>query len=214
MRSPLHDSQPVYASGKALEEARAAMILLHGRGADAESILAFAGEFRQPDIAYLAPQAANHTWYPQRFTAPVAANEPWLTSALEKIAAILEHIGMAGIPPERTFLLGFSQGACLALEYAARHPQRYGGLFGLSGALIENGDRPREYSGSLAGTPVFLGCSDADFHIPRDRVERSAGLLKKLGGEVTLRLYPGLGHTVNEDEIRFVRDVIGPTADG
>ncbi len=214
MKPPIHDRQPVYAAGKALEEARAAMIMLHGRGADAESILAFAGEFRQPDIAYLAPQAADNTWYPQRFMAPVAANEPWLTSALEKVAAIVEHIGLAGIPPERTFLLGFSQGACLALEYAARHPQRYGGLVGLSGALIENGDRPRTYSGSLAGTPVFLGCSEADFHIPRDRVERSAILLKDLGGDVTLRLYPGLGHTVNDDEIRFVRDLLGRTEDG
>lgn len=213
MRSPLHNSQPVYASGKPLEEARAAMVMLHGRGADAESILAFASEFRQSDIAYLAPQAANHTWYPQRFTAPVAANEPWLTSALEKITAILEHIGLAGIQPERTFLLGFSQGACLALEYAARHPRRYGGLFGLSGALIENGDQPRVYTGSLAGTPVFLGCSDADVHIPRNRVERSAVLLKELGGNVTLRLYPGLGHTVNDDEIQFVRDLISRTAD-
>jgi predicted esterase len=213
MKAPLHDSQPVYAAGKPLEEARAAMIMLHGRGADAESILAFAGEFRQPDIAYLAPQAAHNTWYPQRFIAPVKANEPWLTSALEKVAALIEHIGLAGIPPERTFLLGFSQGACLALEYAARQPQRYGGLFGLSGALIENGDRPRTYAGSLSGTPVFLGCSDEDFHIPRDRVERSAGLLQDLGGSVTLRLYPGLGHTVNDDEIRFVRDMISQTAD-
>jgi len=213
MKAPLHDSQPVYVAGKPLEEAHAAMVMLHGRGADAESILAFAGEFHQPDIAYLAPQAADNTWYPQRFMAPVAANEPWLTSALEKVAALVEHIGLAGIPPERTFLLGFSQGACLALEYAARYPQRYGGLVGLSGALIENGDRPRTYTGSLAGTPVFLGCSEADFHIPRDRVERSAVLLKDLGGDVTLRLYPGLGHTVNDDEIRFVRDMISQTVD-
>jgi len=204
----MHSNQPVYAAGAPLENARAAMIMLHGRGADAESILAFAAEFKQTGIAYLAPQAAMHAWYPNRFNAPIAGNEPWLTSALEKIASLLEHIHTVGLPPAQTFLLGFSQGACLALEYAARHPQRYAGVFGLSGALIENGDQPRTYTGTLAGTPVFLGCSDVDAHIPADRVTQSAERLRGLDAEVTLRLYPGLGHTVNEDEIRFIRDTL------
>lgn len=204
----LHANQPVYAAGVPLENARAAMIMLHGRGADAESILAFAAEFKQTEIAYLAPQAAGHVWYPNRFSAPVASNEPWLTSALEKITRLLEHIHTVGLPPAQTFLLGFSQGACLALEYAARHPQRYAGVFGLSGALIENGDKPRTYTGTLMGTPVFLGCSDVDAHIPAQRVTRSDELLRGLDADVTLRLYPGLGHTVNEDEIRLIRDAL------
>lgn len=207
----MHANQPTYAAGAPLENAQAAMIMLHGRGADAESILAFAAEFKQTGIAYLAPQAAMHAWYPNRFIAPVASNEPWLTSALEKITSLLEHVHTVGIPPAQTFLLGFSQGACLALEYAARHPQRYAGVFGLSGALIENGDKPRIYEGTLAGTPIFLGCSDVDAHIPADRVTRSAELLRGMDADVTVRLYPGLGHTVNEDEIRFIKDVLENT---
>jgi predicted esterase len=204
----MHANQPTYAAGAPLEEARAAMIMLHGRGADAESILAFAAEFKQTSLAYLAPQAAQHTWYPNRFIAPIASNEPWFSSAVEKISSLLEHIHTVGLPPAQTFLLGFSQGACLALEYAARHPQRYAGVFALSGALIENGDKPRMYAGTLAGTPVFLGCSDVDAHIPADRVTRSAEILRGLDADVTLRLYPGLGHTVNDDEIRFIRDAL------
>jgi predicted esterase len=204
----MHANQPTYAAGAPLKDAQAAMVMLHGRGADAESILAFAAEFKQTGLAYLAPQAAQHTWYPNRFIAPIASNEPWFSSAVEKISSLLEHIHTVGLPPAQTFLLGFSQGACLALEYAARHPQRYAGVFALSGALIENGDKPRTYAGTLAGTPVFLGCSDVDAHIPADRVTRSAEILRGLDADVTLRLYPGLGHTVNDDEIRFIRDAL------
>jgi predicted esterase len=184
------------------------MLMVHGRGADAASILALAGEFARPDVAYLAPQAAGATWYPNRFLMPVASNEPWLSSALAKVGAVLRQIQAAGLPPERVFLLGFSQGACLALEYAARNPTRYAGVIGLSGGLIENGDQPREYAGSLAGTPVFLGCSDVDPHIPRARVEQSAERLRGLGADVTLRLYPKMDHTVNLDEIKFVRGLL------
>lgn len=121
---------------------------------------------------------------------------------------MLGHVADAGIPAERTLLLGFSQGACVALEFAARNSRLYGGVVGLSGGLIENGDKPRDYSGSLEGTPVFLGCSDVDPHIPRQRVERSAELLRGLGGDVTLRLYRGIGHTVNADEIEFIKGMI------
>lgn len=202
-----HYGQPVLATGAPLAQARAAMVMVHGRGASAEDILSLAAEFGAADVAYLAPQAANSTWYPNRFTAPLAQNEPWFSSAIATLDRLLEHVA-AAIPAERTILLGFSQGACLTLEYAARHPQRYGGVVALSGALIENGDQPRAYDGSLNGTPVFLGCSDVDPHIPAGRVERSADLLRGLGAEVTLKIYPGMGHTVNRDEIAHVQAMI------
>jgi predicted esterase len=182
--------------------------MVHGRGASAESILALAPEFGAEDVAYLAPQAAGSAWYPERFIAPVRRNEPQLSSALALLGGLLGHLGQAGIPAERTVLLGFSQGACLALEFAARSPQRYGGLVALSGALIEDGDQPRAYIGSLAGTPAFLGCSDVDFHIPLERVRRSTALLRGLGAEATERIYPGMGHTVNADEIAHVRAML------
>lgn len=199
-----HAGQPVLAGGAPLATARAALLLIHGRGASAREILSLTNEFSQRGIAYLAPQAAGSTWYPNRFVAPVESNEPWLTSALACVARLLAEVLASGIPLERTALLGFSQGACLVLEYAARHPQRYGGVIGLSGGLIENGDRPRDYAGALAATPVFLGCSDSDFHIPIERVRRSAALLAGLGGAVTTRIYPGMGHTINRDEIVWV----------
>lgn len=207
MVSP-HRRQPVLAAGESLANARAAMLMLHGRGARAEDILSLAGQFAQPGFAYLAPQAAGNTWYPNRFLVPIAENEPWLSSALELAGEVLMQITASGIPPERTILLGFSQGACLTLEFAARNARRYGGVVGLSGALIGPDDTPREYPGSLAGTPVFLGCSDVDFHVPRERVDETADVMRRLGGEVTERLYPNMDHTVNQDEIDFVREMM------
>jgi predicted esterase len=207
-----HAPQPILSAGAPLAQAPAAMILLHGRGAGAGDILALAAELGRPDLAYWAPQAAGSTWYPNRFFMPAAGNEPWLSSALAKVGAVLAQVQAAGLPAERTFLLGFSQGACLALEYVARNPARYAGVFGLSGALIENGDQPRDYPGSLAASPVFLGCSDVDPHIPLERVERSASLLESLGAAVTLRIYRNMGHTVNGDELRFIRGVLAQAA--
>ena len=203
--SRLHEGQPIMRAGVPLDEARAAMVLVHGRGASAESILTLVREIDQPGFAYLAPQAANGTWYPYSFLAPIASNEPWLTSALSAVAAVLTTVGEAGIPAERTMLLGFSQGACLATEFVARNARRYGGVAGLSGGLIGPDGTPRDYSGSLEGTPIFLGCSDVDPHIPKERVTESAAELRRLGGEVDARLYPGMGHTVNQDEIAAVR---------
>lgn len=188
------------------------MLLIHGRGATAESILSLADELAHPDFVYLAPQAAGNTWYPHSFLAPIASNEPYLSSALLAVGDVLDHLENAGIPAERTILLGFSQGACLALEFAARHARRYGGLVGLSGGLIGPDGTPRNYPGSLAGTPVFLGCSDADFHIPQHRVLHSADVLKRLGGEVTTRLYPNMGHTINQDELDLVRGIMARAA--
>ncbi len=203
-----HRGQPVLAAGAPLEQARAAMIMLHGRGATAEDILELTDLLKQPDFAYLAPQAIHNAWYPNSFLAPLASNEPYLTSALAFISALLEHVQQGGIPLERTMLLGFSQGACLASEFVARNARRYGGLAVLSGGLIGPEGTPRDYAGSLAATPVFLGCSDVDVHIPKERVELSAEVLQRLGGNVTLRLYPNMEHTVNIDEMRFVREMM------
>lgn len=203
-----HQGQPVLLAGMPLERARAAMLMLHGRGASAQDILSVAGELAWPEFAYLAPQAAGHTWYPNSFLAPISRNEPALSSALALIDALLARIASAGIPPERTIVLGFSQGGCLALEYVARHARHYGGIVGWSGGLIGPDDTPRDYQGSLAGTPVFLGCSDIDPHVPRTRVDLTADILRRLGGNVTERIYPNMGHIVNRDEVAFVRGMM------
>jgi predicted esterase len=184
------------------------MLMVHGRGATAEDILTVAGQLSQPGFVYFAPQAAENTWYPNRFLVPLADNEPWLSSALAFIGETLAQINRSGIPTERTMLLGFSQGACLTLEFAARNARRYGGLVGYSGALIGPEDTPRDYSGSLDGTPTFLGCSDVDFHVPRERVDQTAKVLEQLGGDVTERLYPNMEHTVNQDELDFVHGMM------
>jgi predicted esterase len=203
-----HQGQPVLTAGEPLAGACVAMVMMHGRGASAESILTLADEFNQPGFAYLAPQAAGGTWYPNRFLAPTASNEPWLSSALAAVDQTVAKIIAAGIPHERIMLLGFSQGACLAVEYAARNARRYGGVVGFSGGLIGADGEPRHDSGNFAGTLIFLGCSDVDFHISKARVQHAADTLKALGGNVTMRLYPNMDHTVNQDEIEFVREMM------
>jgi phospholipase/carboxylesterase/glyoxalase family protein len=203
-----HQGQPVRAAGEPLDQAKAALLMVHGRGARAEDILSLADQFAQPGFAYLAPQAADNTWYPNRFTAPISSNEPWLSSALAFVGNVFNQIIQAGLLPERVILLGFSQGACLTLEFAARNARPYGGLVGLSGALIGPDDTPRDYKGSLEGTPVFLGCSDVDFHVPKERVGQTAEVFRRLDGEVTERLYPNMEHTINQDEIDFVRGLM------
>jgi phospholipase/carboxylesterase len=200
-----HQGQAVLAAGEPLEHAQAAMIMLHGRGASAEDILNLAAEVSRPGFTYLAPQAAGFSWYPQSFLAPIAQNEPGLSSGLAVIASLIERLDAAGIPPQRTILLGFSQGACLSLEFVARNARRYGGVACLSGGLIGPDESPRDYAGSLAATPIFLGCSDVDLHIPKERVLFSAEVLRLLGAALTLKLYPQMGHTVNRDELEAVR---------
>lgn len=197
---------PIKTAGVALSDANVAMIMIHGRGATAEDILSLYQEINQPDVAYLAPQAADYQWYPNRFIAPVASNEPYLSAALATVDGLVRRIEEASIPSERIILLGFSQGACLALEYAARNSRRYGGIAGLSGGLI--GDRLPVYSGSLEQTPVFLGCSDVDFHIPKERVLESAAVFREMNAVVTDRLYPNMGHTINQDEIAEVQRLV------
>jgi len=209
-----HQGQPVRTGGTPLGHAQAAMVMIHGRGARAEDILSLSDQLALPGFAYLAPQAAGDTWYPRRFLEPLASNEPWLGSALGLIGRVLAQIAQAGIPPERTGLLGFSQGACLTLEFVARHARRYAAVVGLSGALIGPLDLPRSYAGSLAGTPVFLGCSDTDRHVPKESVLGTAEVLRSLGGEVSVRLYPQMDHTVNSDEIEAVRTLVQPLVAG
>lgn len=179
--------------------------MLHGRGATAASILMLVEALNAPDFAYLAPQAGGNSWWPQSFLAPIPSNEPGISSAMQAVEDTLSRVAEGGVPADRTVLLGFSQGACLATEFAARHARRYGGVAGLSGGLIGPDGTPRNYAGSLEGTPVFLGCSDVDAHIPAERVRLTAKVLEGLGGDVTMRLYPGMGHTINEDELAAVR---------
>jgi predicted esterase len=204
-----HASEPVLRMGPAAG-ARLAVILVHGRGASAQDILGLAREFRTTDVAYFAPRAAGNSWYPYSFLAPIARNEPWISSALGVLSGLIDLLGTQGTPADRVMVLGFSQGACLSLEFAARHPRRYAGIVGLSGGLIGPPGTPRNYPGSMDGTPVFLGCSDVDAHIPVERVRESAEVFRAMGATVDERIYPRMGHTVNEDEIAAVRALLQP----
>jgi phospholipase/carboxylesterase len=203
-----HQNQPVRTTGAPLQQARGAMVMLHGRGATAESILTLSASLNAPDFSYLAPQAGNNSWWPYSFLADIPKNEPGISSAMQAVEDVLERVAAGGVPPERTVLLGFSQGACLAAEFAARHAQRFGGVVSLSGGLIGPDGTPRNYTGSLTGTRVFLGCSDIDTHIPAERVRLTAKVLEQLGGSVDMRLYPGMGHTINDDELDAVRSIM------
>ena len=204
-----HAGQRVVARGPRPAAARLTMILVHGRGATAESILTLADELALDDVAFLAPQAAGNTWYPYSFLAPIPQNEPGLTSAIGVLAALVAQVQRDGVDTQRIGLIGFSQGACLSLEYAARHARRYAGVFGLSGGVIGPPGTPRTYAGTFDGTPVFLGCSDVDAHIPVERVQESADVFRRMGATVDARIYPGMGHTVNTDEIAAVRTILG-----
>ena len=206
-----HDGQPVLLAGEPLERASAAMILVHGRGASAHDIMTIAAEVADPDFAYLAPEAAGNAWYPNRFMEPLASNEPWLSSALETVGRVLALVEER-VPAQSVILLGFSQGACLTLEFAARNARRYGGLVGLSGGLIGPDGTPRDYAGSFDRTPAFLGCSDVDPHIRKDRVVEAAEVFKRLDADVTMQLYPQMGHTVSAEEIQAVRTIVAVVA--
>ena len=206
-----HQGQKVLESGETLATAGAAMILIHGRGASAADIMTLGAELMHPGFAYLAPQAAGSAWYPHPFTAPLEENEPYLSSALEVLASLLASVERT-IPAERVILLGFSQGACLTLEFAARHARRYGGVAGLSGGLIGPNGTSRDYPGNFDRTPVFLGCSDVDPHINTDRVLEAAEVLGRMGADVALKLYPQMGHSVSPDEIQAVRKIVSAVA--
>lgn len=177
------------------------VILVHGRGGSAADMLALAREFQFDDVAYLAPQAAENTWYPHSFLAPIADNEPDISSGLGVLAELVEALEHQHVTAERVAVLGFSQGACLTLEFAARHARRYAAIVGLSGGLIGPAGTPRNYPGSLELTPVLLGCSDVDPHIPLERVHESSDVFRRMGASVDERIYPGMGHIVNPDEL-------------
>jgi phospholipase/carboxylesterase len=199
--------QHVLQAGEPIQSARAAMILLHGRGASADDIMTIAAEVQQPGWAYLAPQAAGNTWYPNPFTSPLESNEPYLSAALDMVSKLVARVE-ARVPAQRMVFLGFSQGACLTLEWAARNARRYGAVLGLSGGLIGPDGTARDYPGSFGGTPVFLGCSDVDPHIPMRRVVESGEVLTKMDADVIVRFYPGMGHLVSGEEIATIQDIL------
>lgn len=203
-----HAHESIVALGPPPEEADFSLILIHGRGASAASILSLYPQLSLANVAAFAPQAAGHTWYPHSFLAPFAANQPYLDSALHKIESLTLDLMDRGVPSEKIAVLGFSQGACLTVEFAARNPRRYGAIIGLTGGLIGPPGTPRNYSGSLYGTPVFLGTSDPDPHVPFDRVLETKEVLGSLGASVELRRYPGMGHTINEDELDACRELL------
>lgn len=198
--------------GPAPEEADATLVLVHGRGGTAEDILSLYDEFGLPNLAGLAPQAAGSTWYPYSFLAPLESNQPYLDSGLKRLENIVAELIVRGMPGDRIALLGFSQGACLTLEFVARHPRRYGAVMGLTGGLIGPPGTPRAYPGSLAGTPVFLGTSDPDPHVPFARVRETESVLRDMGAEVELRRYPGMPHTIHRDEIDACRSLLETVA--
>jgi predicted esterase len=207
----LHDPTRVLTAGAPLASARAAAILLHGRGGSADDIASLATVLAADGLAFLIPEATGHTWYPQRFLAPLAANEPWLTSALGVVTALVGQATGAGLPLSRIVIGGFSQGACLALEAVARRPARYGAVLAFSGGLIGPPELPRPPvppGATLGGAPVFIGCGDQDAHIPVASVEASADVLRRLGAAVDVRIYPGMGHTINQDEIAAARALL------
>lgn len=203
-----HAGQPVLRDGPSVADARKAVIAIHGRGAGAADIVSLARAIDLPDVAWLAPEASSHTWYPYSFLTPVEQNQPFLDSAISVVGGLLQHLVDSGIPATQVVLLGFSQGACLASEFVARHPRRYGGLVVFSGGLIGAEIDPTAYSGSLEGTPVFGGCSDIDPHIPLERFEITGQVLAGMGAAVDFRVYPGMGHTINIDELTAAKALI------
>ncbi|MDF9748316.1 alpha/beta hydrolase [Natrinema salsiterrestre] len=207
-----HQDQQLVTGGTDLADAEAALVLTHGRGATARGMLQMAAEFQQEGVAFLAPQAARQTWYPNSFLEPVERNEPGRTSGLQAISDAISEANDAGIPTEQIMLIGFSQGACLASEYLARNPRRYGGLAAFSGGLIGE-ELDDGYPGDLEGTPIFLGCSDVDPHIPEERVHDTADVFESMNADVTKRLYEGMGHGVNEDEMEYVSGMVAELVD-
>lgn len=203
-----HAGQPFDTRGPAPERSRAAMIMIHGRNATPASILELVSLIDVPDIHFVAPAAAGNTWYPYSFLSDIEKNEPGISSGYFVIDGLVDDLIARGVPRDRIYLLGFSQGACLASTWAARHPARWGGVFALSGGLIGPPGTSWDFPGSFEGTPVFLGCSDVDGHIPKERVEESAGVFRRMGATVTMRLYASMGHTVNNDEIMFLRETL------
>jgi predicted esterase len=199
-------------AGADLVAARAAVIMVHGRGAGPANILDLAPHIGHPGVAFIAPAASGGTWYPKSFLSPIEENEPGISSGIAVVHALMDETIRAGIPAERIVLLGFSQGACLASTAAQRRPDRYGGVVVFSGGLIGPAGTVWSEQGSFRSTPVFFGCSDVDAHVPEARVRESAAVFDRMGATVTARIYPGMGHLVNDDELTFARDLIATLA--
>lgn len=191
----------IITAGKNIHDSTRALILIHGRGATAEDILGLGQELHTTDFALFAPQATNYTWYPYSFLAPVTQNEPWLSSAISVLGEIVNDINKQGIPSERIYIAGFSQGACLTLEFATRHAQKWGGIAAFTGGLIGDKLNLDNYKGDFQKTPIFIGSSNPDPHIPVERVQESTKVLRSLNADVIEKIYPNLGHTISYDEI-------------
>jgi predicted esterase len=198
----------VVSAGAPLGEGGAVVILLHGRNASPENILELAPRLNRPRVTYLAPAAPGHSWYPQSFMAETPLNEPSLSASLRVVPGLIDHVIAHGVSRERIVLMGFSQGACLTAESAVRHAARYGGVVVFTGGLIGPLGASWDYGGTFAGTPVFLGCSDVDGHVPAARVDESAEVFRRMGADVTTRIYPGMGHLVNDDEIACAQRIL------
>ena len=203
-----HHFNNIIAGGIPLETAKKVLIMLHGRGADAEDIISMAPNFNVREFAILAPTATNNTWYPQSFLSALIVNEPWLTAGLDLLKEMVIEVNEKGISTENIYFLGFSQGACLSMEFVARNAQKYGGVAAFTGGLIGDKIYTENYSGDFRGTPIFIGSSNPDIHVPVERVEKSANLLRQMNAIVTEKFYLNMGHTINQDEIDIVNDLI------
>lgn len=209
MRNDPHAEGAVLHAGAPFNEATLAVVLLHGRGGSAEDILGLASAFQLPKVAYLAPQAAGHTWYPQSFLSPREVNEPYLSSALAKVAAVVNSVEQAGFSRDRIVIGGFSQGACLSTEFVVSHPARYGGLIAFTGGLIgPPGSLSHVATTGLEGMPALLLSGDPDPHVPWARVEESAAILRAMGANVVAKRYPGRPHTVSAEEVEIARNLL------
>ncbi|MBF4519441.1 dienelactone hydrolase family protein [Flavobacterium sp. ANB] len=198
----------IITDGLSLNNAKKALIMIHGRGASAHDILSIARHLKVDDFALVAPQAENRTWYPYSFLVPIEENEPSFSKSLDAIHQVVVAVQQNGIEKENIYFLGFSQGACLALEFTARNAAKYGGIVAFTGGLI--GDKVYEdnYTGNFEKTPVFIGTSDPDFHVPVERVNETEALLKKMGASVSKKIYENMGHTISQDEIDLANQLI------
>jgi predicted esterase len=208
-----HADQPIVQAGQRLGTSPAVVIMVHGRNAAPENILDLVPHLARPNVTYLAPAAGGRTWYPYSFMAEIATNEPGLSSALRMLEGLVARVEQAGVPKSRIVMLGFSQGACLTSEFAVRHAARFGGFAIFTGGAIGPAGTTWNYPGTFAGTPIFMGCSDRDMHVPESRVRETAAMFTRMGANVDTRIYPGMGHLVNDDEIaaaQGILDAIGP----
>jgi phospholipase/carboxylesterase len=198
----------VISSGKELTKDAKALIMLHGRGGSAEDILSLSSYLNVNDFALMAPQATNHTWYPYSFLAPPAQNEPWLSSALNLLKELISELLNKGVATENIYFLGFSQGACLTLEFVTRNADKYGGVVAFTGGLIGDKIYSENYKGDFRNTPVFIGTSNPDPHVPVERVYATTNILKDMHADVTEKVYLNMGHTINKDEIDNANKII------